>query len=64
MTDESYCQDAALGLYDASEARRCQKPGTVQHQMFHQLLLFSSTKLKRFGVGAAEKDVATSNFKH
>lgn len=32
--------------------------------MFHNVLLLNSTKLKPFGVRVAEKDVATSNFKH
>lgn len=47
-----------------SGCARPAKPGVVQHQMFHSILLLNSTKLKAFAARAAGKDVATGNFRH
>jgi len=60
VAEESSCRTLAwarpVELGAGQSPARC--------QMFRWLLLCSATKLRRFGVGAAGRDVATSNFEH
>lgn len=64
----SGCSSFELNDRGELQAGRCPWPGqhhgTEQHQIFQQLSLSGSTKLRRSSVGAAQKDAASSSFKH